>query len=213
MASSHSLAEALEIANQKLNGFCPIPFYGSLLGIIREGAPIDGDDDVDFLIESSRFGEVVTFLSNDPSCEIFLQDSNGPFLQFKIKECPNVPIDLYGFYFSKDGTKVSEDWNFNGVLIRPLFSLTFPKNSLLPLTRCEILGSEYWLPRKSEELCRRLYGRSWRTPQLKGKAYKSIAVLGKVVTMQGPFLVLFNFVILLLRKSKIMRPPRKFGNG
>lgn len=213
MASSHSLAEALERANQKLNDFCPIPFYGSLLGLIREGAPIEGDDDVDFLIESSKFGEVLTMLSNDPSCEILLEYSSGPFLQFKIKECPNVPIDLYGFYFSKDGTKVSEDWNFNGVLMKPFFSLTFPKKLLLPLTRREILGSEYWLPRESEELCRRLYGRSWRTPQLKGKAYKSIAVLGKVVTMTGPFLVLFNFVISLLRKSKFIRPPRKIGNG
>lgn len=213
MASSHSLVEAMAIANQKLQDFYPIPFYGSLLGCVREGAPIQGDDDVDFLIEASRFKEVASMLSNDPSCEILLEDSDGPFLQFNMKECPNVPIDLYGFYFSEDGTKVSEDWNFNGVLLRPLFTLTFAKKLLFPLRRHEILGLEYWLPREPEELCRRLYGRSWRIPQVKGRTYKSVAVLGKVVIMRGPVLVSFNLIIHLLRKLKVVRLPRKVDNG
>ena len=49
--SEQSLNFTLKFFSNTMNGKCEyFLFFGSLLGMVREGKPITGDDDVDFYV-------------------------------------------------------------------------------------------------------------------------------------------------------------------
>ena len=49
-------------------------FYGTLLGFVRDGMPITGDNDVDILVNQNHHGEVKEILKNGFQCLVMVPE-------------------------------------------------------------------------------------------------------------------------------------------
>ena len=56
--SSYHNKILVELFSKYLSHIEHFVFYGTLLGLVREGQPIEGDDDVDVLVNKKHFNEV-----------------------------------------------------------------------------------------------------------------------------------------------------------
>ena len=68
--------ENIVLISKALKAVQPIPAYGTLLGITRDGSAIDGDDDVDFWIAKSRRAETISLLENTTFKVDFSDENN-----------------------------------------------------------------------------------------------------------------------------------------
>jgi hypothetical protein len=151
-----------------LKGFDAFPFFGTLLGIVRENDILKHDDDVDFyvnVIHREAFEETVKahnhrVIMNYP-CFIqlqFLFDGEIAYADF--------------YFFERKADIIIEKWNFNGRWEDPQNCLHIPAELIYPLKVCHLFGINFNIPKNSEKCCEYLYGPSWRTPLLKGIGYK-----------------------------------------
>jgi hypothetical protein len=75
--------------------------YGTLLGIVRDGSCIDGDDDIDIVIdvtEISKVKECVKYMVDKESYQMTI-DKKGKFMQISKEDCQ---LDFY--FAENDGT-------------------------------------------------------------------------------------------------------------
>ena len=78
-------------------------FYGTLLGLVREGKPIEGDDDVDILVHKNHFNEVKAIVK---SLNFIIHDKKFPnttkffFQALGQIEGTDVIIDFYFYYIN-----------------------------------------------------------------------------------------------------------------
>ena len=146
-------------------------FYGSLLGIHRDGDVIEDDDDVDVLL-SEKDDELVTnilleggyFLSKQYRCDkIFKQF-------FKTIDGTQVFLDLYFFKnFNED--YIIERWNFHARPYENNYHIIIPKPIIFPIKETIFKGKKIKIPNKPEKVCRYLYGENFSTPLKKELEY------------------------------------------
>jgi hypothetical protein len=134
--------------------------YGTLLGIIRNDSCIEGDDDVDIIIEKSNY-DVLKNLLIENDIEIWdltnkLSGNNlGNILKTKYSE-KYCSIDFYMASINKNG-------DFHDLWEEKIWSECYNENKELPkrIWHGELLN----LPANPEtKLCNR-YGENWRIPQ------------------------------------------------
>jgi len=143
------------------------PFYGTLLGLVRENSCIEGDDDVDLMINIKEKSKVyVLFLKK---C-FKLTVSGENFLQFAYMiEKQSVVIDFY-FYEEREDFLVDK-WNFFGREKERDYFVFYDKRHFFPLKEIEWGRNGLLIPLYSEDLIEYCYGKKWKTPQIKGIDY------------------------------------------
>lgn len=139
-------------------------FFGTLLGVHREGNLLEMDDDVDIYINSQHktdIAEILTYLGFNISI-----DENS-FMQGSIEiEGVMAYIDFYLYY--KDGDHSVDDWNFGG---RNGEALHVPLNILLPPKDVTIGDIPCKMPQDPDSCCKLLYGNNYQTPLKKNIEY------------------------------------------
>lgn len=131
--------------------------YGTLLGIIRENSCIDGDDDIDIIIDKSNYDVVKQLLiKNDLKIEYgYGIDKSTDILKTK-KNNNYCTVDFY--MSSIDGKGNFKDtWN------NVIWSECYNENNVL----IQYIWNEniLYLPFNYEKKLINRYGKNWRIPQ------------------------------------------------
>ena len=179
------LNHSLSVAHKMLDGKCEwFPFYGSLLGIVRDGSLIDGDDDVDILVHHKNY-DLVKSILHDNGFEIdYNQIPNHTPYFFQIigtYNGVNIRIDFYFYTDSEDDNFIHEAFSYNHSNISFQRITRIPKPLIFPLIELEYMGMTILTPKHSDIICDFIYGADWRKPKEKGVDYKLSIVAGKPV--------------------------------
>lgn len=131
--------------------------YGTLLGIIRENSCIDGDDDIDIIIDSKYFEKINLILKNNN----FKTTKNYGINNTKkiIKTIANneyTSIDFYCAYYD-DNTK-----NFNDSWEKVIWTRCKDENNNFILKKWNDV--ELHIPLNYEEKIYNRYGEKWKIP-------------------------------------------------
>lgn len=159
-------------------------FFGTLLGMSRCGAPIEGDDDVDFYVNRKDYGIVQSMLidlgfeidyttyPNNSDC--FIQvDGNLNDIDLR--------VDFYFYDSDSDENFILENWNFLAQPNNTSLTLKLPKPLVYPIIMVPYSDGKIALPQHSEIICEFLYGVNWKTPQKKGTDYTMHMIGGRPV--------------------------------
>ena len=147
-------------------------FYGTLLGMERNNTIIEGDDDIDILIDINDKNQVLSLIKKNDDLKINENNSNKYFLQLN-KKTNNILscIDLY-FYINEDKNDyIIEKHNFLSFIENPNYSIHIPKDLIFPLKYSQMF-KEVKVPNKPDRLCEYLYGPSWKSPLRKNSGYR-----------------------------------------
>ena len=134
----------------RLSQFPFILMYGSLLGLIREGEFIEGDDDVDVLLPF-RFREKLLFAVKRLQIPITIEDVC--FIQLHVENCG--PFDVYLYEYR--GNYIYNRWDNHLIL----------KTNMFPLKQITIKGFTIHIPHQCERIFEEYYGPNWRIPDRK----------------------------------------------
>lgn len=140
---------------------CLIPAYGTLLGLVREGEPIDGDDDLDFWILKDDELLIKNIL-NASGYKLQLNKKNF----FYFTDYSGIQSDFY--ILEKNDTYFIDKWSFWGQPEK--INLNIPKEFLFPLE----LVNDIKLPNEREKLVEYLYGKRYREKLRKHIDYQSV---------------------------------------
>ena len=166
-----------ELQSNKIEHFA---FFGTLLGLTREGKPIDNDDDVDFYENKNDYLSVRKLLN---SIGLSVNYSEWPnqtnhFIQASgILDNIEIGVDFYFFDSDADENFLIEKWNFAANPNNKNLILKIPKPLIYPIVKKSYLGSDICVPKHSDIICEFLYGVEWKIPKKKGVDYK-VAIIG-----------------------------------
>ena len=170
--------------------------YGTLLGIVREKNIIKGDDDIDFLINYKNKKKILKRMKSYKSFKINKKVINNFFLQFiKTDKGLKTYIDFYFYINNLNKNYIVERHNFLSNVKDPKFALHIPKKIIFPIRKhknFKIIS----IPNKPRELCKFLYGNSWKTPLKKNFGYRMEIVDNK------PLLIKRSYTGSLTRQFK-----------
>ena len=133
---------------------------GSLLGLVREGAVIAHDDDVDLAVVL-RATDAVSAAEEWLELRIRLRTAGLLDAAFEARRRGHGKVRLPG------GPTVDlfPAWASRGrMYVWPHTHGAVAVEDVLPLVRREVAGTELWLPRRPERLLEVNYGPDWRTP-------------------------------------------------
>ena len=145
-------------------------FFGTLLGLHRDGDVIEGDDDIDFLAPSELYNDIKTlFLKNGYITTQY--DVKDIFTQFKtvINNC-EVLIDFY-YYIDYDEDYVIDRWNFFGQPFNTEKWMAIPKPYLFDFKQITYKDTRVSIVAKPAEICKYLYGERYKEPLSKKTKY------------------------------------------
>lgn len=177
----HALDSSIEILK-----YHDIPYalaFGTLLGFVRNGQMIDGDDDVDIFIKTQHFTSAVNAMKSHFSEK--LTPLHSPY--FRCFVVDGVQVDLYSVQDYKNNSYVCwEDRVYSSSIMFP-----FRKRG------------KYMVPNRPEDILKATYGENWKIPQ-DGK-FDNLIVKSKGFCKRGmhlsPFgvscVVILSFVVLL----------------
>lgn len=192
--NSGELVGALDEIDGLLNRY-NIPyviFFGTLLGVIRDGHPIENDDDIDIIIDEKYYGKVMSMISENDLHVEFQKDHS--FVQ--VFSSSRVAIDTY-FYDVIGGENDTEvpqlhfNWNFQKcesmkhdgkddcVCMRVPSDLILPTESYgmdYKRETSDVTHTEYNIPGYPITVLSFLYGARWREKLKKEKEYTTKCV-------------------------------------
>ena len=179
---------ALKLFSERLSNKCEFfVFFGTLLGLVRENQPIEGDDDVDFYVNKkdyafikdliSLMGFDVDFGSSPNNTEYFIQVC-GQHSGFEIR------VDFYFYDSGADDNFILEPWNFAGKPTCEATVLKIPKALVFPIKTKYYDDYPVPMPQHEAVLCEFLYGLNWRLPAKKEKDYKVMVCGGRPIRFQ-----------------------------
>jgi hypothetical protein len=182
-------------------------FYGTLLGVVRDGDVIPNDDDVDIMTDMLSRNDVLRAI-DESGLEInWLSPLNQSpyFLQaHRVIDGDRTLIDFYFYEWGANAEYVIDRWNFLGKWRRDAFSLFIPSRLLFPIRKISFQGSEVSVPARAEECCQYLYGDSWRVPLGTG-AYSMVLLKNRPLVRTDFLGMLFCELVNIYRVYPIFR--------
>lgn len=189
-------AVSREVNQENLAYFCKIlegiehfVFFGTMLGLERDGAVIEGDDDIDFYVPAKERHLLIARLAEHG---VFIDCNEEPnntpyFLQARrlIGQC-EVLADFYLFEDAGCGV-LTDRWNFQGKVEYYDTALHVPCDLIYPLQKRDIFGNQVNLPNDARALCEFLYGPKWHQRLQKGTAYRTLIWHHKPLVFTGRF--------------------------
>ena len=131
--------------------------YGTLLGIVRENSCIDGDDDIDIIIDGSNYDLVKKLLIENNIIIEYGYDINNSTNILKTKD--NKDYSSVDFYMaSRD-----EKGNFNDTWNKVIWSECYNKKN--ELIHHIWNGHILYLPANYKQKLVNRYGENWKIPQ------------------------------------------------
>lgn len=171
--------ENFVLAANALRDVAAFPFFGTLLGIIRERDIIKNDDDVDFYVDSRHREEAISRLTESGfSISLDKWPNESPFFlqATRLIEGIETFVDLYFYDFNQESSWITERWNFIGRPEIEGYHIYLNKDLIFPLKKSIFLDVEIFLPRHPRKCCAYLYGPSWREKKSKHRGEYKIFV-------------------------------------
>ncbi len=206
--SSYHNKHLLDLFSKHLSHIEHFVFYGTLLGLVREGKPIEGDDDVDILVNKNHFKEVKSIVKN---LDFIIHEKRFPnttnffFQALGVIEDTNVVIDFYFYDSESDPEYILEYWNQNGTVDKKDSVLKIPNALIFPLNKKFFGDLEVYIPRHSEVICEYLYGSKWRLPMSQRAEYAAVCQGGRLVNFQTPRPKYLRFFVKRIMVKLIQR--------
>jgi hypothetical protein len=142
-----------------------IVFYGTLLGLVRGGDFIDGDDDIDVLISHTDLMRLTRAV--DATEGLHGQMIGDPPRQiYKVFAGTLGPFDVYPYYLINDNRDVLVAWE----------AMIYDAHDIFPAQRVFFSGYSALTPRNTHKLLRDTYGSAYMIPQRKGAYTDSVSV-------------------------------------
>lgn len=167
----------VKLMSKLLKGLDHFIFFGTLLGFERERNVIQGDDDIDILIDIKHREEVADIMRHRRfRGNIDRQMKRWPsFLSVRRPvEGQRTIIDIYFYDNDADKDFIVEKWNFLGDFCNPESHIHIPKSMIFPLRQEKMAGIDVSVPADPAACCVFLYGEGWNVPRQKGTEYKMI---------------------------------------
>ena len=135
--------------------------YGTLLGIVRNNSCIEGDNDIDIIIDIKHYQKIMDVLARN---NILIYDVSklDKFNQQFIKTAYNGKLGSIDFYFAN----LDDDGNFNDTWNNLIWSTCFTDNKQFILYDWN--GTVLPIPNNYETKLIKAYGEDWRTPLSRG---------------------------------------------
>lgn len=166
-------------------------FFGTLLGLMRQGSPIEGDDDIDFYINLKHRKDIVEIIEKlgiDIDYSAF--PNNTPyFIQFKgLINNRKAQVDFY--FYENDTSHIIDRWNFR----TSAGALRTPKIMVFPIQKIKFNDEvDIAVPKEPALICEYIYGIDWMTPRKKNDEYQIAVYDGKTIILrkdsQGKFTI------------------------
>ena len=177
-------------------------FYGTLLGFIRDGMPIAGDNDVDILVNQNHHEEVKKIVK---ALGFKIDDTKYPnntkfFLQADGKiDGHTVRVDFYFYDAQADQDFLLEYWNSHGEPKNYKYVLKIPKALIFPIKEQKFKDIELHTPCHSRVICEYLYGPTWKIPAKRKLDYADVCHGGRLINYK------------FLRLGKVLDTKEIFG--
>jgi hypothetical protein len=187
-AMSHALKRfSLELDLFNIEYFV---FFGTLLGLTRDGRPIDNDDDVDLYVNKRHFDTILEIIrSLEFNIDLKKKPNNTKsFLQaYGLLDEHLVRVDFYFYDNMSEKNYLVEHWNFAGKPFDKSRTLRIPKSLVYPLDKIQFQDFTISAPQQMEVICEFLYGQDWKTPRARSE-YRVEVIGGRPVRIKGRFL-------------------------
>jgi hypothetical protein len=195
---SVQLIEGYEKISPYLISKGAVPFFGTLLGLVRDGAPIDQDDDLDFAMEEPSLRKLANTIEDDLVCRNLIQVESRLGLaqvsfEFPITSCLAIQVDIYGY--SRGGDSIIFPVHWSNEATNEMNWLRVPTSigvidGLISGRTSQ--GTQLHLQAGVNSLLEYLYGSRWEVPLRKNIDYRMelhegipvYKVLGPIKRMQ-----------------------------
>lgn len=179
--------ENLVYFSKVLEGIEHFAFFGTMLGLERDGDVIEGDDDIDFYVPLRERSRLIARLAeHGVSIDCEQWPNHTPYFLQARREIAGSEV-LADFYMFEDigNGLLADRWNFHGQVAYPDMVLHVPSKLVYPLQKREFFGHQVSLPHHARALCEFLYGRTWKQKLQKGTAYRTLVWRNKPVVFVG----------------------------
>ena len=157
-----------------LKGIEHFVFFGTLLGLVRDGDIIPHDDDVDFYVQIDQRDALIERLK---ATDFTIEEGVSPnhtdyFLQaYRVIDGVKTYVDFYLYQTDLIEGFIVDRWNYRGCLDDESTHLHIPKSLIYPLKTARFFDCDIVMPAQDDALCAFLYGADWQTPRHKNKDY------------------------------------------
>jgi hypothetical protein len=200
---SHQLLLALQYICKKIAKFEYFIFYGTLVGVMRDGKPVEGDDDIDIMVPAKYREQILALFLSDNTSDLEYDESRvinqtPYFSQILMKiYTVSVPIDFY--FFDRSDTHVVDKWS-QSAWSRGITPLSIPIELIYPLKSVSVGNAILNVPRYPEACCEFIYGSEWRIPKSKWFHYETYLEDGVIKVRQPSLRRRLAFRFPFLRK-------------
>ena len=183
-------------------------FFGGLLGFVRDGDMIEGDDDIDIYVNLKDREKILSLLkSTDFEIDLGSWPNDTPYFLQATKYVDGVET-LIEFYFYEEKTNsqfVLERWNFVGSVNKVNTHLLIPKDILFPIKKAAFFDTNISLLANPEMVCEYLYGSKWRSPLSKGEQYYTLIVNNRPLVFFGVRGKILYKILKIIKKIKLFK--------
>ncbi|OCP10156.1 MULTISPECIES: hypothetical protein [unclassified Ensifer] len=187
--SQESNRENLLQVYAAIKGLGAFPFFGTLLGLTREGDILIHDDDVDFYVNMVHRATIIRLMRN---LGFTLDEGTYPnhtpyFLQAQREiRGASTYVDFYLYEDNVEWQFILDRWNFLGNPHTEKEHLRVDKSILFPLVTSVFFGVDILLPAKPDKCCQFLYGDDWRERKSKEKGEYKIVLYNYIPVLTKP---------------------------
>lgn len=169
----------LVAACSALRTVAAFPFFGTLLGLTREGDIIKGDDDVDLYVDArdiERSCALLRAAGFTITDEVWPNDTPHFRQATRLLDGVKTFVDIYFYENRSDSPWIIDRWNFLARTHSPEYHLCIDKDLIFPLKTRRVFGADILMPRRRAKCCRFLYGPTWRQKMSKKDGEYSIVI-------------------------------------
>lgn len=181
-STSKNQITALQQSKKILEGIEHFVFFGTLLGLTREGRPISGDDDIDYYVKKSEQDLLLSRLSSmgiQIDRSVPWNKSRDFFQIFLQTDSTETAVDFYFYENDANRDYIWDRWNFSGTPDKQSTWMKTPSPFIFPLQIETFDSVTTFVPNKKKLTCEWLYGSSWQTPKKKKLQYQIKVIAGK----------------------------------
>lgn len=162
-----------------LEGLDYFVFYGTLLGLVREGDILENDDDIDILVDRKHLAELIERFDKHNGALTFDNNPNNYSDHFKQATCMRDNVMTYADFYIFDSEikpgSIVDRWNFHGSWADPNMHIIIPNDIIYPIeTKSDKRYGKINYPSQPSLCLEYLYGKGWMHPRKKKVEYLAL---------------------------------------